>query len=215
MDASTAPAAALPAAEGVGRHGAAVRGVLRRSRDALARRCGRRLDVTNLAAHHRTLSWWDPKAQEEVWGSNPMSGSRSGIAFTRDAACLRRRRRADRGMEFLLGHRPFGLEHARLHRPDGDKIIDYVYCLVPPRTTGDRRLARARHARDEQQDGALQGRVRSAHRVLSMYVNRPGHSWPGLAVHTNPHYRDPTSALGGTGSAASRWATRGRRWKCR
>ena len=29
-----------------------------------------------------------------------------------------------------------------------------------------------------------------AHRVLSMYVARPGHSWPGLAVHTQPALPD-------------------------
>src|SRR4029078_12113648 len=35
-----------------------------------------------------------------------------------------------------------------------------------------------------------------------MYVARPGHSWPGLAVHKNPHYRIPISALGGHGIGA-------------
>jgi 3-hydroxy-9,10-secoandrosta-1,3,5(10)-triene-9,17-dione monooxygenase len=35
------------------------------------------------------------------------------------------------------------------------------------------------------------------HRTLSMHVANPGHSWPGLEVHRNPHYRIPTSALGG------------------
>jgi 3-hydroxy-9,10-secoandrosta-1,3,5(10)-triene-9,17-dione monooxygenase len=37
-----------------------------------------------------------------------------------------------------------------------------------------------------------------AHRVASMYLANPaGHRWPGLAIHRNPHYRIPTSALGG------------------
>ncbi|HYC46840.1 MAG TPA: acyl-CoA dehydrogenase family protein, partial [Burkholderiales bacterium] len=36
-----------------------------------------------------------------------------------------------------------------------------------------------------------------AHRTLSMYVTKPGHTWPGLEIHRNPHYRIPTSALGG------------------
>jgi 3-hydroxy-9,10-secoandrosta-1,3,5(10)-triene-9,17-dione monooxygenase len=35
------------------------------------------------------------------------------------------------------------------------------------------------------------------HRVISMQLAKPGHEWPGLAVHRNPHYRLPTSALGG------------------
>jgi len=30
-----------------------------------------------------------------------------------------------------------------------------------------------------------------------MHVAKPGHAWPGLEVHRNPHYRIPTSALGG------------------
>ena len=38
-----------------------------------------------------------------------------------------------------------------------------------------------------------------AHRALSMYVARPGHLWPGTAVHRNPLYRIPISALGGHG----------------
>jgi 3-hydroxy-9,10-secoandrosta-1,3,5(10)-triene-9,17-dione monooxygenase len=35
------------------------------------------------------------------------------------------------------------------------------------------------------------------YRSISMHLARPDHTWPGLAVHTNPHYRIPTSALGG------------------
>jgi alkylation response protein AidB-like acyl-CoA dehydrogenase len=30
-----------------------------------------------------------------------------------------------------------------------------------------------------------------------MHLARAGHSWPGLEVHRNPHYRIPTSAVGG------------------
>jgi len=37
--------------------------------------------VDNLASHHRNLAWFDPKAQEEVWGSNPDAGIASGIAY--------------------------------------------------------------------------------------------------------------------------------------
>ena len=40
--------------------------------------------VTNLASHHRTIAWYDPKAQEEVWGENPDAGIASGIAFQQD-----------------------------------------------------------------------------------------------------------------------------------
>jgi 3-hydroxy-9,10-secoandrosta-1,3,5(10)-triene-9,17-dione monooxygenase len=30
-----------------------------------------------------------------------------------------------------------------------------------------------------------------------MHLANPGHAWPGLELHRNPHYRIPTSALGG------------------
>src|SRR5687768_6027519 len=42
--------------------------------------------VDNLAAHHRSLAWWDPQAQEEVWGPNPDVCIASGIAFQQGRA---------------------------------------------------------------------------------------------------------------------------------
>src|SRR5690606_827239 len=38
-----------------------------------------------------------------------------------------------------------------------------------------------------------------AHRVLSMHTAKPGHEFPGLAVHTNPMFKVPTNSLGGNG----------------
>src|SRR5688572_31322975 len=37
--------------------------------------------VHNLASHHRTVGWYEMKAQEEVWGPNPDVCVASGIAF--------------------------------------------------------------------------------------------------------------------------------------
>lgn len=37
--------------------------------------------VDNLASHHRSIAWFDPKAQQEVWGADPDAGIASGIAF--------------------------------------------------------------------------------------------------------------------------------------
>ena len=37
--------------------------------------------VVNLAGHHRSMTWWPRKAQEEVWGANPDAGVASGIAY--------------------------------------------------------------------------------------------------------------------------------------
>jgi 3-hydroxy-9,10-secoandrosta-1,3,5(10)-triene-9,17-dione monooxygenase len=83
---------------------------------------------------------------------------------------------------------------------DGDKIVDYVYCLVP---AADYTVIDDWHVLGMRATSSKTARCKDVfvptHRIISMYVNRPGHSWPGLAVHTNPHYRIPTSALGGHG----------------
>jgi 3-hydroxy-9,10-secoandrosta-1,3,5(10)-triene-9,17-dione monooxygenase len=157
--------------------------------------------VTNLAAHHRSLAWWDPKAQQDVWGPNPAAGIASGIAFPQGRGIP-----ADGGI-VLSGQWNFssGTDHsdwsmlAAIVR-EGDKPIDYVFCLL-------------HHSQYEVLDDwhTLGMRATSsktvrckdvfvpAYRVLSMHVSRPGHSWPGLAVHRNPQFRIPVSAIGGNG----------------
>jgi 3-hydroxy-9,10-secoandrosta-1,3,5(10)-triene-9,17-dione monooxygenase len=157
--------------------------------------------VTNLASHHRILSWWDPKAQEEVWGPNPDVGIASGIAFQQGRGV------PAQGGVVLTGEWNFssGTDHSDWSMlacvvRDGDKIIDYVYCLVP---LADYEVIDDWRVLGMRATSSKTARCRDvfvpAHRVLSMYVNRSGHSWPGLAVHRNPHLRVPTSALGGHG----------------
>ncbi|MDB5925714.1 MAG: hypothetical protein JWN13_4650 [Betaproteobacteria bacterium] len=155
--------------------------------------------VANLASHHRNLVWWNPKAQEEVWGSNPDAGIASGIAFQQGRSV------PAAGGILLTGQWNFssGTDHsewtllASMLR-EGDQTIDYVMSLVH----------RSQYeVLDDWQTLGMRAtssktvRCKDAfvpeHRVNSMYLAKPGHSWPGLQVHRNPHYRLPTSALGG------------------
>jgi len=157
--------------------------------------------VDNLAAHHRSLAWWDPKAQEEVWGPNPDVCIASGIAFPQGRGLP-----ADGGI-VLSGEWNFssGTDHSDWSMlacivRDGDQPIDYLFCL----------LHRSQYeVVDDWQTLGMRATssktVRCndvfvpAYRAVSMYVARDGHSWPGLEVHRNPHYRIPISAIGGHG----------------
>jgi 3-hydroxy-9,10-secoandrosta-1,3,5(10)-triene-9,17-dione monooxygenase len=157
--------------------------------------------VTNLGSHNRILAWWDPRAQEEVWGANPDAGIASGIAFQQGRGV------PAQGGIVLTGEWNFssGTDHSDWSMlacivRDGDKIVDYAYCLVH---RSDYEVVDDWHVLGMRATSSKTVRCKDvfvpAHRVLSMYVNRPGHSWPGLAVHRNPHFRVPTSALGGHG----------------
>ena len=75
----------------------------------------------------------------------------------------RRRHHALRRMEFLFGPGSLGLEPARLHRARR-READRLRAVPAPSHAirGNRRLVHARHARDQQQDGALQGCLRAA-----------------------------------------------------
>jgi 3-hydroxy-9,10-secoandrosta-1,3,5(10)-triene-9,17-dione monooxygenase len=157
--------------------------------------------VTNLAAHHRSLAWFDVKAQREVWGANPDAGIASGIAFPQGRAVP-----ADDGIT-LSGEWNFssGTDHsdwsllAAIVR-EGDKPIDYVFCLLHRsqyevlddwKTLG----MRATSSKTVRCNDVFV----PSYRVVSMYFSKPGHAWPGLEVNRNPQYRIPVSAIGGNG----------------
>jgi 3-hydroxy-9,10-secoandrosta-1,3,5(10)-triene-9,17-dione monooxygenase len=155
--------------------------------------------VANLASHHRGLALWDPKAQKEVWGPNPDAGIASGIAYQQGRGVP-----ADGGI-LLSGEWNFssGTDHAEWSAlacivRDGDKPIDYVFCLVP---RADYEVVDDWHTLGMRATSSKTVRCMDAfvpdYRVLSMHLARPDHSWPGLAVHRNPLYRVPISALGG------------------
>jgi 3-hydroxy-9,10-secoandrosta-1,3,5(10)-triene-9,17-dione monooxygenase len=155
--------------------------------------------VANLASHHRNLVWWDPKAQAEVWDQNVDAGIASGIAFQQGRGV------PVPGGIALSGQWGFssGTDHSDWSMlacivRDGDKPVDYVYCLLP---SSDYQIVDDWHTLGMRATNSktvcCKDRFVPVHRVLSMHVAREGHAWPGLEVHRNPHYRIPTSALGG------------------
>jgi 3-hydroxy-9,10-secoandrosta-1,3,5(10)-triene-9,17-dione monooxygenase len=155
--------------------------------------------VANLASHHRNLVWWPEQAQKEVWGANPDAGIASGIAYQQGRA-----HRLDGGMK-VSGAWNFssGTDHSEWSMlactvREDDKPVDWVYALMP---SSDYEIVDDWHVLGMCATGSKTVRCTDvfvpAHRILSMHVARPGHAWPGLEVHRNPHYRIPTSALGG------------------
>ena len=160
--------------------------------------------VANLGSHHRSLTWWDPKAQEEVWGPNPDVGIASGIAFQQGRGVP-----ADGGL-VLTGEWGFssGTDHsdwsmlAAIVR-EGEKPIDYVFCLLH---RSQYEVIDDWHTLGMRATSSKTVRCKDvfvpAYRTVSMHIARPDHSWPGLEVHRNPQYRIPISAVGGNGIGA-------------
>ena len=141
--------------------------------------------VANLGSHHRSLSWWPWKAQEEVWGENPDAGIASGIAFHQGRGVPK-----DGGV-VLSGEWGFssGTDHSDWSMlacmvREGDKVIDYVHCLVH-RTQYE--VIDDWHVLGMRATNSKTVRCKDvfvpAHRVCSMYVAKPGHTWPGLEFH--------------------------------
>jgi 3-hydroxy-9,10-secoandrosta-1,3,5(10)-triene-9,17-dione monooxygenase len=157
--------------------------------------------VDNLAAHHRSLAWWDPQAQEEVWGPNPDVCIASGIAFPPGRGV------PAAGGIVLSGEWNFssGTDHSDWSMlacivRDGETPIDYQFCLLH---RSQYEIVDDWHTIGMRSTSSKTVRCREvfvpAYRSISMQIARAGHSWPGLAVHPNPHYRIPISAIGGHG----------------
>jgi 3-hydroxy-9,10-secoandrosta-1,3,5(10)-triene-9,17-dione monooxygenase len=161
--------------------------------------------VHNLASHHRSIAWFDPRAQEEVWGPNPDVGIASGIAFHQGRGA------PAAGGVVLSGEWNFssGTDHsdwsllACILR-DGERITDYLFCLLH---RSQYEVVDDWHTLGMRATSSKTVRCRDvfvpAYRTVSMYVAREGHSWPGLKTHGNPHFRVPISALGGHGIGGS------------
>jgi len=160
--------------------------------------------VDNLASHHRNLATFDPRAQEDVWGSNPDAGIASGIAYPQGRGVP-----AKDGI-VLSGEWNFssGTDHsdwsllACIVR-DGDRILDYLFCLLH---RSQYEVVDDWHTLGMRATSSKSVRCKDvfvpAYRSVSMYVAREGHSWPGLKTNSNSHYRIPISALGGHGIGA-------------
>jgi 3-hydroxy-9,10-secoandrosta-1,3,5(10)-triene-9,17-dione monooxygenase len=155
--------------------------------------------LSNLGSHHRNLVWWPWKAQEEVWGADPDVGIAAGIAYPQGRA-----EPVDGG--FVVGGEwsfASGTDHSQwsmlacIVRAD-DKPVDWVYTIVPD---AEYEVVDDWHVLGMRATSSKTLRCKDvfvpSHRVVSMHVANPGHSWPGLEVHRNPHYRIPTTALGG------------------
>jgi 3-hydroxy-9,10-secoandrosta-1,3,5(10)-triene-9,17-dione monooxygenase len=156
-------------------------------------------NVANLSSHHRNVAMFPEGAQQEMWGENPDCLIASGIAFAQGRGVP-----VDGGIR-LSGRWSFssGVDVAQWNMlacqvRDGEKIIDYLYCMVP----------RAQYEIiDDWQTLGMRGTgsrtVRCedvfvpAHRTQSMFASKPGHEFPGLRINTNPTYRVPMSSLGG------------------
>jgi 3-hydroxy-9,10-secoandrosta-1,3,5(10)-triene-9,17-dione monooxygenase len=161
--------------------------------------------VTNLAGHHRSMTWWPQKAQEEVWRENPDAGIASGIAYSQGRGVP-----VEGGVR-LSGEWNFssGQDHSDWSQlacivREGDKIVDYAFCLLH-RTQYE--ITDDWHVLGMRATSSKTVRCNDvfvpAHRVVSMYFAKPGgHSFPGLEIHRNPAYRVPISALGGAGITA-------------
>ena len=160
--------------------------------------------VVNLAGHHRSMTWWEPKAQEEVWGENPDAGIASGIAYQQGRGVP-----VDGGL-VLSGEWNFssGQDHSDWSQlacvvRESEKPVDYVFCLLHRtqyEVIDDWQVLGMRATSSK--TVRCKDVFIPAHRVVSMYFQKPGgHSFPGLEVHRNPAYRVPISALGGNGIA--------------
>ncbi len=159
----------------------------------------------NLSSHHRQLAQWPMQAQEDVWGPDPDALIASGIAYIQGEGRL-----VDGGL-LLCGQWGFssGVDVsgwnmlACVVKEDG-KPVDWCMCLVP---RADYQIIDDWQTLGMRGTGSRSVKCKDlfvpAHRVLSQQINQPGHEFPGLAVHTNPMYRVPTSALGGNGIGAS------------
>src|SRR5688500_7670545 len=158
--------------------------------------------VVNLAGHHRSMTWWERKAQEEVWGENPDAGIASGIAYQQGRGVP-----AEGGL-MLSGEWNFssGQDHSDWSQlacvvREGDKPVDYVFCLLHRtqyEVIDDWQVLGMRATSSK--TVRCKDVFVPAHRVVSMYFQKPGgYSFPGLEVHRNPAYRVPISALGGNG----------------
>jgi len=160
--------------------------------------------LVNLASHHRQLTQWPERAQEEVWGENPDALIASGIAYVQGKA-----QRVDGGLR-LTGEWGFssGVDVSQWNMlacivRENEKPVDWCMCLVP---AADHEIVDDWQTLGMRATGSRTVRCKDlfvpAHRVISMHVAKPGHEFPGLKGHPAPLFRVPTAALGAHSIAA-------------
>jgi 3-hydroxy-9,10-secoandrosta-1,3,5(10)-triene-9,17-dione monooxygenase len=155
--------------------------------------------VANLAAHHRALALWSPRAQEEIWGENSDALIASGIAYIQGRA-----RKAPGGLElsgewgYSSGVDASGWCMLACVVNEGDKPVDWSMCMVP---CADYEIVDDWQTLGMRATGSRTVRCKDVfvpeHRVISMHVALPGHEFPGVKVNANPMFRIPAPAVGG------------------
>lgn len=156
----------------------------------------------NLASHHRQLAQWPLQAQEEVLGVDAAQTAASGIAFVQGVG-----RVVDGGLVlsgrwgFSSGVRLSGWNMLACQVKRDDVVQDWCMCLVP---AADYEVIDDWHTIGLRGSASCTVRCQDVfvprHRVLSMKAGGP--PFPGLALHRNPLFAVPTSALSGNGIAA-------------
>ena len=154
-------------------------------------------NVANLAVHHWLLALYDPRAQDEVWGTNPDALIASGIAYPQG-----RGRRVDGGFA-VTGFWNFssGVDSSDWNMlaaiiRDGDRVIDHRTCLVPK---SDYEIVDDWQVLGMRSTGSKSVRATDVfvpeHRALCMYLARGGSDFPGAGVNPAALYRVPIGAI--------------------
>lgn len=159
----------------------------------------------NVASHNRQLAQWPMQAQEDIWGEDPNALIASGVAYVQG-----RGEKVEGGL-LLSGYWGFssGVDICEWNMlsclvKEDDKVVDWCVCLVP------------RHEYEIIDDWQTMGMCGTGsrsvkcenifvptHRVLSMNLRNPNHSFPGFEVHQNSMFKVPTSSVGGNGIAGA------------
>jgi 3-hydroxy-9,10-secoandrosta-1,3,5(10)-triene-9,17-dione monooxygenase len=161
--------------------------------------------VANLASHHRTLAVFPEEAQREVWEENPDALIAAGIAYQQGRA-----RRIDGGV-VLSGNWNFcsavtssTWSQLACVVTEDDKPVDWVQCLLK---ADQYEIVDDWHVLGMRGTGSCSVKVDEvfvpSHRVQSMAIALPGHSFAGTKANPNSMYRIPTSGLGPHGLGAS------------
>ena len=155
-------------------------------------------NMSNLAAHHWLLGYYDPETQHEVWDANPDALIAASIALAAGRA-----RRSNGGF-IVTGRWPFssGVDNSdwnmvavTVYDDDGKTPIDWRLCLVPK---SDYEIIDTWYAMGMAATGSKDIAVTDLfvpeRRALPLTRTRGGLEHPGAALNTGPLFRVPIIA---------------------
>ncbi len=158
-------------------------------------------NAANLSSHHRNVTMFDERAQNEIWGGNPDALIASGIAYIQGRGLL-----VDGGL-MLSGQWSFcsgvdvgqwNMLACQVKASEDGPVLDHRYCMVP---RGEYEILDDWHTLGMRGTGSRSVRCKDVfvpeYRTQSNMVSRPGHEYPGLRIHTNPTFKVPAASLGG------------------